>query len=345
MFRLEFNHIYLRHSHIPVVPHDAADDDTKLCIKQCVFAANRAMYVSTAETELVVATRRLMQAEENTAQAGARVLQQWNDVKAILGNPPKVRYDWELENAKEALDFAKEAHNDAKESRTKAELDKAHAAARLDAAASVSASGVASAASSRSPPSESSSAVFDSRRPFSATSEQRHAVAGAADSFSSSSNEAIVARNAVSNARPVPDAKSKVCFADSLHPASCLPLRISILMSLSLFLFLFLSFCLLLCLCLFTNSLVSLLACTDHCRLSEIGRAWKQGTHDSFRVAVQCLQTYSVSRKASITSIFIIVFVYFFSRMSDNVNRHRRVLFALMWTSPAAGSCRAWSCE
>jgi hypothetical protein len=230
----------LRDSRISIVPktgadvaiHDAAGDDaaadTKLCAKQCEFAANRSLFTSAGETELTVATRRLMQAEENAAQAGARVLLQWNVVQAILAKPPKDRHDGELENAKAALEFAKAAHTDAKESRT----------------ASVNASGVAAAAASRSPPSNASSAICDSPRPFAAISEPRHAVAGAADSFSSSSTETALAvmLNDESNAHPLPDAKSKVSFADPCPYLYC--------MSISLRFFSFPSFfCLLLCLC------------------------------------------------------------------------------------------------
>jgi hypothetical protein len=209
----------LRHSRISVVPKTGADiaihaaaADTKLCAKQCEFAAKRSLFTSAGETELTVATRRLMQAEENAAQAGARVLQQWNVVQAILAKPPKDRYDGELENAKAALEFAKAAHTDAKESRT----------------ASVNASGVAAAAASRSPPSNASSAICDSPHPIAAISEPRHAVAGAADSFSSSSTEATLAvtLNDESNAHPLSDAKSKVSFADPCLYLYCMSISL-----------------------------------------------------------------------------------------------------------------------
>ena len=139
----------LRHRRIPVVPHDAAADDTKLCVKQCVFSANRTLCASAVETELAIAMRRVMQAE-------AHVLQQWNDVKAIVAKPPKDRHDGELENAKEALEFAKAANARAEAALTEAKLDKA---------------------------------------------------------------QATMTRFAASNGRPLPDAKSQVCFADSMHPS------------------------------------------------------------------------------------------------------------------------------
>ena len=109
---------HLRHSRISVVPRDADNDDTNRCIKQCVFAANRRLCVSAGETEFAIAMRRLMQAE-------AIVSQHWNDVKAIMAKPPKQQRVGELENAKEALEFAKAAHTSAKEALTEATLDKA----------------------------------------------------------------------------------------------------------------------------------------------------------------------------------------------------------------------------
>ena len=127
-----------------------------------MFVANRTLSASAGETELAIAMRRVMQAEHN-------VLQQWNDVKAIMAKPSKDRHDGELD-AKEALEFAKAANARAEAALTEAKLDKA---------------------------------------------------------------QAIVTRNDVSNARPTPDAKSKVCFADSMHHIF-LSLAVSRCLSLSL---------------------------------------------------------------------------------------------------------------
>ena len=107
-------------------------------------------------TELTMATRRLMQAEENAAQAGARVLQQWNVVQAILAKPSKQQRVGELENAKEALEFAKAANARAEKACAAAELDKAKAETRADAAASAN-------------------AVCDSRRAVAISCKRRHA--------------------------------------------------------------------------------------------------------------------------------------------------------------------------
>ncbi len=127
-----------------------------------------ALNAPAVETELTVATRRLMQAEENAAQAGARVLKQWNDVKAIAAKPPQERQERELEIAEEALEFAKAANVRAEKACAAAELDKAKA--KADAAASANASS-ASASSSTSAP----NIMCDSSRPFAVQSKRRHA--------------------------------------------------------------------------------------------------------------------------------------------------------------------------
>ncbi len=106
------------------------------------------------ETELTIATRRLMQAEENAAQAGARVLQQWNVVQTIMAKPPTERQDRELGSAQAALEFAKAANGRAEKACAAAELDKAQA--RADAAASAN-------------------AICDSRSPIAALCKRRHA--------------------------------------------------------------------------------------------------------------------------------------------------------------------------
>jgi hypothetical protein len=126
--------------------------------------------VSSVETDLAIATRRLMQAEASVSQAEARVLQQWNMVQAILAKQPKQLRAGELESAQAALKFAERAHARAEAAYTEAKLDKAKA--KADAAASAHASS-ASASSSTSAP----NAICDSCRPFAAgvQSKRRHA--------------------------------------------------------------------------------------------------------------------------------------------------------------------------
>jgi hypothetical protein len=118
------------------------------------------------ETDLAIATRCFMQAEASVTQAEARVLQQWNDLKAIVSKPPQERQDRELEIAEAALEFAKAANARAEKAYAAAEVDKAKAASQADAAAS------ANASSSTSSP----NALCDSCRPFAAASKRRHAI-------------------------------------------------------------------------------------------------------------------------------------------------------------------------
>ncbi len=184
---------------------------------------SRTSVVSTGETELAIATRRLMQTEASIAQAEACVLQQWNDLKAIVAKLSHLRHNRELEIAEAALKFAERVHARAEAAHTNAQLAETKAAARADAASvstsTLSFNGSAQHQSSQSVGHEHApNSVCDVRRPLPASSEQRHAVAGAGtvDSFaSSSSTKVVVTRNGVSNARPLSDAKS--CFADSLH--------------------------------------------------------------------------------------------------------------------------------
>jgi hypothetical protein len=130
--------------------------ETHLHLHPLPLSMSAARNAPAVESELTVATRRLMQAEENTAQAGARVLQQWNMVQTILRMPPNDRHIGELESSQAALEFAKAAHTDAKQVMFEAKLDKAQAVARADSAASAN-------------------AVCNSRRPIAIGCKRRHA--------------------------------------------------------------------------------------------------------------------------------------------------------------------------
>jgi hypothetical protein len=123
------------------------------------------------------AEARVIQAEVNIAQAEARVLLQWNELRAILAKPPAERHAGELECAQAALKFAESAHERAVTAYSAAELAQAKISAVSATVDPASAASSSSSARQRSPPSrENASAPDDvctTRHPLAAATKRR----------------------------------------------------------------------------------------------------------------------------------------------------------------------------